>query len=149
MTNSKALNIITFALIILFVYAATSKLIDYDTFIIQIGKSPLITKYASVIAWAIPTIEILISICLLIEKIQIQALYASFFIMLMFSFYIAFILLFSPYVPCSCGGILNNMGWTEHLIFNISFTLIAFYGIILRSRMEKQTHNKKYQQSIV
>src|SRR5687767_6423046 len=125
------LDVIVFLFVVLFIYAATSKLLEYELFKAQIGKSPLIMHYVEWIAWMIPTVEILISIMLLIPRVQLIALYASFSLMFMFSAYIAFILTFSPYVPCSCGGILNSMGWTEHLIFNIGFTLLAVVGIVL------------------
>lgn len=61
--------------------------------------------------------------------------------MAMFTTYIFIILNFSTFVPCSCGGILEKMGWTEHLIFNISFLLLAVLGIFL-STEKKEEHNK-------
>jgi len=45
--------------------------------------------------------------------------------MLMFTSYIIVILNYSSFVPCSCGGILEKIGWKEHLIFNIVFTILA------------------------
>ncbi|MGC1244316.1 MAG: MauE/DoxX family redox-associated membrane protein [Chryseosolibacter sp.] len=58
--------------------------------------------------------------------------------MFAFTGYIAFILTFSPYVPCSCGGILSSMGWTEHLIFNVVFTALAVAGIFLHLRSQQR-----------
>lgn len=136
-TSNLILDIIVFLYVVLFVYAASSKLLDYDLFQAQIGKSPLIMGYADIVAWFIPAIEILISFSLLIPRLQLIALYASFTLMFMFTAYIAFILTFSPYVPCSCGGILNNLGWTEHLIFNGVFTLMAAWGVTLHERASK------------
>jgi hypothetical protein len=37
-------------------------------------------------------------------------------------------LLFTPKLPCSCGGVLKNLSWKEHLMFNFCFTAIAFIG---------------------
>jgi uncharacterized membrane protein YphA (DoxX/SURF4 family) len=132
------LDIIIFLFVVLFVYAAVSKIIDFDLFKAQIGKSPLITRYSDFVAWMIPTVEIVIALCLLVTSLQLIALYASFSLMLLFTAYIAFILTFSPYVPCSCGGILSNMGWTAHLIFNIAFTILAVIGIVLYNKQEKR-----------
>jgi uncharacterized membrane protein YphA (DoxX/SURF4 family) len=134
------LDIIIFLFVTLFVYAATSKLMEYDLFKAQIGKSPLIMNHSEWIAWMVPTVEIAISLAFIIPRLLLPALYSSFFLMFMFTAYIAFILTFSPYVPCSCGGILSSMGWTEHLIFNIGFTLLAVVGIVLYNRQHKQDH---------
>lgn len=123
------LDTIIFLLILLFIYASISKMMDFELFKAQLSKSPLIMSYASIIVWIVPGIEIAISMALLIPRLQLPALFAAYSLMFTFTMYIAFILTFSPYVPCSCGGILNSMGWTEHLIFNIVFTILPVIGI--------------------
>src|SRR5690606_14703009 len=45
--------------------------------------------------------------------------------MVMFTAYIFIILNFSDFVPCSCGGVLEKMSWTQHLIFNVVFIILA------------------------
>jgi hypothetical protein len=122
---------VSFLFIALFTYAAGNKLLEYDVFKAQIGKSPLIMGHAAWIAWVVPGVEILLSITFLVPRMQLVSLYGAYSLMLMFTLYIAFILNFSPYVPCSCGGILNTMGWTGHLIFNICFTLLAVVGVFM------------------
>ncbi len=140
LTRQFALDIIVMLFGLLFVYAAASKFLDYDLFVAQIGKSPLITNYASWIAWFIPGLEVAIALALFIPRLQLWALYASFGLMFMFTAYIAFLLTFSPYVPCSCGGVLSGMGWTAHLIFNIGFTLLGVLGIYLYNTIHKANH---------
>lgn len=132
------MDVIVFLLALLFVYAAMNKLMDFQSFQAQLGKSPLITEHASWISWVVPFSEIIISIGLFIPQTRLVSLYASFTLMFMFTAYIAFILTFSPYVPCSCGGILDKLGWTEHLIFNIVFTLIALTGTIIQNKRKSQ-----------
>src|SRR5690606_12191987 len=46
---------------------------------------------------------------------------------------------YSDFIPCSCGGVLEKMGWTEHLVFNISFIVLAFVGILLFVKRERST----------
>jgi uncharacterized membrane protein YphA (DoxX/SURF4 family) len=135
------LDIITVLFAVLFVYAAVSKLLAYDEFQAQIGQSPLLTNHVWWISWFIPFIEILVALMLFIPRLQLVALYASFSLMFMFTAYISFILTFSPFVPCSCGGILSSMGWTSHLIFNIAFTLLAIIGIFILNRKKKQSQS--------
>jgi uncharacterized membrane protein YphA (DoxX/SURF4 family) len=137
------LDVIIFLFISLFIYAAASKILEYDMFKATIGKSPLIMNHAHWLAWMVPAVEIIVSLAFIVPRLVLPALYASFFLMFTFTAYIAFILTFSPYVPCSCGGILSQMGWTEHLIFNTGFTLLAVVGIMLHNRLQRKRNNEE------
>lgn len=137
------LEIICGLFILLFTYAAVSKLLDYQQFNVQLGQSPVLAAYADVLAWAVPFGEIVISLMLFVTRFRLIGLFASFFLMVMFTAYIIVILNFSDYVPCSCGGILEKLGWTEHLIFNIAFIALAFIGILILSD-EKNLTEEKY-----
>jgi uncharacterized membrane protein YphA (DoxX/SURF4 family) len=132
------MDIIVFLFMVLFIYAGTAKLLDYHVFRAQIGKSPLITNYAHIFAWMVPAVEFIIALLLFIPRFRLVGLYASFSLMLAFTAYITFILTLSPYVPCSCGGILSTMGWSDHLIFNSAFTLLAVVGIALHVKQSKK-----------
>lgn len=125
------IEIISCLFIVLFVYAAFTKLMDYQKFTVQIGQSPLLMAFSGWIAWMVPTVEILIALMLSFSKFRLVGMYAAFTLMTMFTVYIVMILNFADHVPCSCGGILEKLGWTEHLIFNISFVLLALVGIVL------------------
>ncbi len=142
--NSKKIfiEIIYGLYILLFTYAAVSKLLDYQQFNVQLGKSPVLAAYADIIVWAVPFVEIVISLMLLFTRLRLIGLFASFFLMVMFTAYIMVILNFSDYVPCSCGGILEELGWTEHLIFNSVFIALAFIGILLLNEEKNPTEQK-------
>jgi Methylamine utilisation protein MauE len=131
MKKQLAIETICFLFILLFVYAAGSKLLDVEKFRVQIGQSPLLTAFAEWVAWIIPVTELAVSVMLAVARWRLIGLYASFSLMTMFTAYIIAILQFSDYIPCSCGGILSSMGWTAHLVFNIGFTLLSVVGIIL------------------
>jgi len=51
--------------------------------------------------------------------------------MVMFTAYIFIILNYTSFVPCSCGGVLEKLGWQSHLVFNLFFVFLAVLGIIL------------------
>ena len=51
----------------------------------------------------------------------------------MFTVYIIMILNFTSFVPCSCGGVLENLGWIEHLIFNSVFIILGLLAIATAS----------------
>ena len=117
--------------ILLFVYAAVSKLIDFENFQVQLGQSPLLSAFAGPIAWIVPIVEIVISGLLIFPKARLIGLFAAFFLMVMFTAYILIILNFSSFVPCSCGGILEKMSWKTHMVFNIIFIMLAVAAILL------------------
>jgi len=132
------IEIISALLIFLFVYAAVSKLLDYQKFQVQLSQSPLLTPFAGWVSWIIPFLEIIISLVLAFRKFRLLGLYASFSLMVMFTAYIIAIAKFSDYIPCSCGGVLQNMSWNQHLVFNIAFVLLALVGIVLHSKHPRE-----------
>lgn len=133
------IEFISILFVILWIYAGLSKLLDYETSRFQLGRSPFLQNIAGFVAWAIPTVEIIIAIGLLTPRTRLVSLYASFGLMLMFSGYIYLILNHSYYIPCSCGGVLSGMDWHTHLWFNIAFTGLALVAIILSvSAKDKQ-----------
>jgi hypothetical protein len=129
---------IVFLFVLLFLYAAGSKLTEYNNFVGQMGKSPMLTDFAPVLAWAVPAGEIVISIMLIVPKTKLIGMYAAFGLMVSFTFYIIAILTLSRELPCSCGGILSSLGWTEHLIFNIAFVLFSLIAIAIMTSKQQQ-----------
>lgn len=130
-SNIIILEIITYLFIVLFVYAAFSKLMDYDHFRIELGKSPLLAGISSYISWVIPVIELGIAISLALRRFQIVGLYMSFTLMTMFTMYLIAVLHFSQFVPCTCGGLIEKMTWNQHIIFNIIFMMLAFTAVLI------------------
>lgn len=137
MKKNTLLEIISALLVFLFMYAAVSKLIDFDTFRSQLSQSPFITSISWLVVWIIPVAEILISLSLLIRRTRPAGLYLSFFILLLFTGYIFIMLRYSPYLPCSCGGVLSEMTWKQHLVFNVAFTGLSLAGILIQTAKPK------------
>lgn len=129
--HSKAIivEIVCYLHVLLFVYAGVSKLLDYENFKVQLGQSPMLNVHSGWIAWFIPSSELVMAILLLIPSTKLLGIFASYFLMLLFSAYIFATLNFSDYVPCSCGGILEEMTWHQHLIFNLIFCALALIAI--------------------
>jgi Methylamine utilisation protein MauE len=138
MKRNLVLELISSLLIILFIYAAVSKLLEYETFKVQLSKSPFITQFAGIVSWALPIGEILVGFALASKRTRLFGLYSSLFLMTMFTAYIYAMLNYSYYVPCSCGGILSKMGWTTHLWFNAAFVALSIAGILLQVSMDRK-----------
>lgn len=147
--NIKRISLETICIlyVVLFVYAAVSKLLDFENFQVQLGQSPLLSAFAGWVSWGVPIIELVIALLLLVPRFRLVGLYAAFSIMVMFTAYIVIILNFSSFVPCSCGGILEKMGWGEHLVFNSVFVLLALTGILLMT-FSNMVDNKQKTKSL-
>lgn len=118
-------------LVLLFVYAAISKLLDFEQFRMQLAQSPLLYNAPNTIAWLVPGTEMVIAMALFSRRWRLAGLYASFTLMVIFSGYIIAITRYSEYIPCSCGGVLSKMSWNQHLVFNIGFVILAGLAILL------------------
>ena len=79
-------------------------------------------------------------------------LFVAFLLMSLFTLYtIAILLHFFSRVPCSCGGVIRMLTWPQHLVFNIGFTMIAWFSILLKTgryplfRKQKQSLHQTIQ----
>lgn len=131
-------DIVSALLIVLFVYAASSKLFDYTQFKMQLGRSSLVGAYAGIIAWLVPAMELTISGMLTVKYIRLYGLYVSMMLLLVFTLYIAAMLLTEEHLPCSCGGFISLLNWHQHLAFNIFFMALCGLGILME-RKEKRS----------
>lgn len=128
-------EVIVGLVIVLFVYAAVSKLADFDLFRRQMLIQVFPLWLSSILVWAIPLAELIAAIMLLFSNTMLKGLYLSCLLMTAFTGYIALVLLhIFKKVPCSCGGILQNMGWETHLIFNAVFLILIIMAIILKKK---------------
>lgn len=138
MARKITVDIVVFLYILLLVYAALTKLMDYQKFVVQLGQSPILTRYATLLAWSVPFIELGISALLIIPRTRLLGLYAAFSLMVIFTTYIILASRFSDYVPCSCGGVIQNLSWTQHLIFNLVFVLLGITAIFMYSKEQEE-----------
>ena len=143
---------ISILLLFLFAYTGVSKLLTLSAFKEQLISQPLTSRYPSVFMVAIPFIELSISLLLIIPRTRRQALLGSFLLMTLFTFYVAYMLFILPEnrLPCACGGIIKQLSWHQHLVFNSIFTLLAFIALLMswsRSNNNKGSQNEIFQLS--
>jgi uncharacterized membrane protein YphA (DoxX/SURF4 family) len=137
LSKSTIVEIISVLFIILFLYTGISKLMEYSVFKEQIAESPLLKPVSSLIAWALPLTEFLVSILLIIPRWRLKGLYASLALMIAFTLYIGAIMTFNKELPCSCGGVISLLSWQGHLVFNSLFILLAFIGVRLERQLQR------------
>lgn len=140
MVRKPTTELITVLLIILFIYTASSKLLDIAAFRKQMLNQPLPETLKQNLVWLVPVSEITTSVFLIIKPLRLYGFVLAFLLMLAFTLYVSLILAKAfAYIPCSCGGILNTLSWEVHLIFNIVFTILALAGIIIERKRRLMT----------
>lgn len=132
-------EIVSGLLVLLFVYAATSKLFGFEQFRMQLGSSPLLGPYAAWIAWPVPVVELVIAGMLTVKATHLYGLYASFVLLSAFTIYISAMLLTQSHLPCSCGGVIARLGWPQHLVFNVFFMALCGWDIVTERINERNT----------
>jgi hypothetical protein len=122
---------IRFVCMFLFLYTAYAKIVDHDRFYKGLTRVHLITAFALFISYAVPVIEIAVSILLLIPQTALAGLYAFIAIMSVFTLYIISAMVWEPHLPCHCGGAIEKLSWGQHLWFNLAFIFIAIIALRL------------------
>ncbi|MDE3184446.1 MAG: hypothetical protein KGM16_13595 [Bacteroidota bacterium] len=143
MKQKVIIEIISVLLILLFVYASTSKLLNYTLFVTQLKASPFLSAFAPIIAWLLPSVELGIAVMLTVKNIRIIGFLLSFILLLLFTIYIEMMLLSPVHLPCSCGGVLQALSWKQHLLFNLFFMALAATGALLEKKKKTVSHFHK------
>lgn len=134
MKRSTLISVYAAPIILLFLYTGTSKFIDFHTFHREMMNQPFPTSWAPYISWILPSLEILIALALLLDRTRRVGFYFSLGLMSLFTLYTCLVLFHVfHYIPCSCGGVIKHLTWTQHLFFNLFFVGIAILGIRLGS----------------
>lgn len=124
------LETVSYLYAFLYMYTGYGKLMEVDVFIQGIHSIPYIGRFAELIGWGIPLSEILLAIALFIPSLQRAALYVSTLLMGVFTLYLAVMLIFAEEKMCHCGGVIESLGWTEHLIFNLILLTAGIWALI-------------------
>jgi putative oxidoreductase len=134
-TNNVVIEAVAALMIILFVYAAVSKLLTFSEFEEQMYLQALPHAVASVAVWMLPALEIITAILLSLRQWRYTGFILFAVLMSLFTGYIGMALSgLLGKVPCSCGGVLQSLGWKAHFFFNLYFLLLSFLGIYLINR---------------
>lgn len=133
------ISIAVFLLVLLWAYAVASKLSHFAHFQIQMQRQVFPPGIAAGLAYLVPATEAIVALLLCSKEYRLYGLFFSAFLLLAFSIYITLVLanVFAR-VPCSCGGVLEKLGWQAHLIFNLAFLALAIAGLIAENMYLKE-----------
>jgi len=136
------IEVAMYALFSLFIYASINKLIAYDIFLDDLQRSPQLGRHMISISIAIPGVELITAGLLIIPRTRIYGFIAATVLMALFTIYVGYVIYYADNQPCSCGGIIRNLTWPQHLVFNIILLLLAISGTILSKKTNIFMHKK-------
>ena len=143
------LSTIYLLLTLLFIYTAASKLLDWDGFVYDLNNQPFPNSLTFVLAVFLICSELAVIGCFFFKCSRVIGLWISMSLMLLFTLYTALVL-FNVFdrVPCNCGGVIKNLSWPQHLLFNIFFTLLSTWGIYIERRLKEESRHVSRLQTI-
>jgi len=124
-------EVIAALFILLFLYTAINKSFKIQPTVEVLKLLPLTNTIPEVIAWTIVTAEYLVSALLFFQKTKKTGLYCSLSLMVAFTLYIGYMMIFAPSLPCTCGGIISKLNWKEHLLLNGSLIFLLITSVLL------------------
>jgi uncharacterized membrane protein YphA (DoxX/SURF4 family) len=115
----------------LFLYTAYVKITDHDRFLKGLTRVHLISGFAVFLSFAVPVVEILVALLLLIPQTAKTGLCSFIAVMSSFTVYIVSAMIWEKKLPCHCGGAIEKLSWSQHIWFNLAFISIAIFALRL------------------
>ncbi|HUB59485.1 MAG TPA: MauE/DoxX family redox-associated membrane protein [Puia sp.] len=123
-------NTCLFLLITLFSYTAINKLFGLTRFRFQLSLFPWLRVHPLPIALTIIGAEIGIVVLLMTPRRILIGFIAALILLSLFTTYLLIMLLTTSNLPCTCGGVLEQLSWPQHLVLNLLFMGIAILGLV-------------------
>ncbi len=118
-----------FFFIVLFCFAAVSKLSDFENFQVQLAQSPLLGAYAGFVSYAVLVALLAVVVLLCLRRARTAGLAGSLLLMLLFAGYTAYVLFFAASTPCNCIGILPQLSWQQNFAAELAGAGLGIAGI--------------------
>jgi hypothetical protein len=120
-------EIIYLFLISFFCYTAVNKMLNIDSFRTNLIKTSIFSMdLANIFSVFVIALEVVIILLLLFyKKFGLRVFILT---MIVFSVYISFLRFKGLYEVCGCGGVLNGLSFSYHLLINMSLIIGAIYS---------------------
>nr|WP_295933696.1 MauE/DoxX family redox-associated membrane protein [uncultured Dyadobacter sp.] len=134
----------TATLAMLYFYTAISKMLDYTAFRGQMLNQAFPSWVAHLLIWLLPPAELLAVLLLTTQSLRPAGMWLSTLMMSAFTVYIGLVLIdFYDRTPCSCGGVVSQLSFQGHFVFNLFFLALSILGVMLaRTGAPSQNTNK-------
>jgi hypothetical protein len=134
-----AVELIAALLILVFVYTAATKLLEPRIFTAVLLRLPVLKHGSRLFTSLVPALELTIALMLFIHETRRTAFLLSFLLIALFTIYLTGMILFAPHLPCSCGGVLNQLSWGGHVLFNTALAGLSLAGYRLMKKARQTT----------
>lgn len=132
----------------LWLFVAYNKLADFDENVKGMLRQPFPWSFAIFLAYAVPCSELAAAVLIGYRRTRLVGLAFSALLMAVFTGYVGLAILhvWSDKLPCNCGLIIQ-IGWKKHFVFNVFLLLISSWAFvlqwwILKSKLNPDKGNK-------
>ncbi|SIS67349.1 hypothetical protein SAMN05421788_101550 [Filimonas lacunae] len=102
-------------------------------------NQPLPLWLSKVLIWIILLYEIVLVVLLLKRSTRKLGMYVALFLFVVYTIYTLLIINnFFAYVPCSCGGVVRFLSWSQNLWLNLCFLLLIVIAIVFSSNKREK-----------
>jgi len=138
--KGRIIHIINGLFILLFTYTASSKLYELRKFRFVLNMSPLLKNFSRILSVGVPIIELCIALLLFIPATAKAGVIAAVSLLLLFTAYIIYMITTDPNLPCSCGGVIQQLSWKRHILFNLVFIAAGSISIWMERKKESKAN---------
>jgi hypothetical protein len=123
-------------LLVLYTYTGLSKLAEQTQFRYTLQKVLSSYEGAATLAWMIPVTELVVVLLLFFPVTRRIGLLLS-LLLLLFTLYLLYMIVYLPELPCSCGGVVSQLGWRGHVVFNCFLIGINSFALYYTKYMKR------------
>jgi len=126
----------------LWLFVAHNKIMDFDQNIEGMLRQPFPRAFAIFLTYAIPASELIAALLIGYYRTRLIGLGFSALLMTAFTAYVGLAILhvWSDKLPCNCGLIIQ-IGWKKHFVFNVFLLLISCWAFLLQRWILKSKRN--------
>lgn len=133
-TITFAARLIPYAFVLLFTYAAVSKLMDFENFRVQLAQSPLLGTYPDVMAYTIITVLLLTVLLLCFRESKTAGLYTTLIFASLSMLYIGMMLINKDNLPCTCIAFFEKLSWKSNFWFSTGLSVAACTSLCVKKK---------------
>lgn len=144
MKPSKAILVSCLILVFILSYTTASKLLNWPHYTSAMLAQPFAGWFNHLLAYAIPALETIATILLLIQSTRRTGLWLTTALLFLFTAYTAWILgTGQDKTTCACGGLFSQLSWKNHLLVNTGITLLALLTTIFYNKSFNIFHGRE------
>lgn len=138
----------------LWIFVAYNKIAGFEQNMEGMLRQPFPRSFSVFLAYAVPSIELIAALLIGYKPTRLIGLGLSALLMMAFTAYVGLAILhvWSDKLPCNCGLIIQ-IGWKKHFVFNVFLLLISSWAFvlqwwILKSKLHVENENNIYRNKV-